>query len=146
MWHRLTPVSWEAAWENTAPQINASFPLAVRSSEECVKWWFVLQYKARGETAAHKRDVITKDASLTLRNTLCVFSSLTLPAVTCDLWPSWISGLTWVRRTATSLGSASVSCPPENRAVGTFMSCTRYWGGVDWGRDTWRTDRQTGRK
>lgn len=36
------------------------------------------------------------------------------------------SRLTWVSSTATSLGSASVSWPPENRAVGTFMSWTRY--------------------
>lgn len=43
--------------------------------------------------------------------------------------------LTCVRRTATSLGSANVSCPPEYRAVGTFMSWTWYWGGVDWRGD-----------
>ena len=39
---------------------------------------------------------------------------------------------TWVSRMATSLGSASVSCPPVNRAVGTVMSFTLYRGGVDW--------------
>ncbi len=42
--------------ENIAQQIIALFPPVVRTSEECVKRWYVLQSKARGETAAHKWD------------------------------------------------------------------------------------------
>uniref|UniRef100_A0AAY5F6C7 Ankyrin repeat domain 22 n=1 Tax=Electrophorus electricus TaxID=8005 RepID=A0AAY5F6C7_ELEEL len=36
-----------------------------------------------------------------------------------------------VNSTATSCGSASVSCPPDHTAVGTFISRTLYRGGVD---------------
>ncbi len=42
-------------WELIAQNINASFPLVVRTSEDCEKRWYVLQSKARGEIAAHKR-------------------------------------------------------------------------------------------
>ncbi len=43
-------------WELIAQNINASFPLVVRTSEDCEKRWYVLQSKARGEIAAHKRE------------------------------------------------------------------------------------------
>ena len=36
-----------------AQQNNGSFPLVVRTSEECVERWYVWQSKARGEIAAH---------------------------------------------------------------------------------------------
>lgn len=43
-------------WELIAQNINASIPLVVRTSEDCEKRWYVLQSKARGEIAAHKRE------------------------------------------------------------------------------------------
>ena len=54
------------AWEHIAAQINVSFPVVVRTSEECEKRWYVLQSKARGEIAAYKRDSSrTGECSLT---------------------------------------------------------------------------------
>ncbi|KAL1005186.1 hypothetical protein UPYG_G00055680 [Umbra pygmaea] len=43
-------------WEQIAQIINGSFPLLVRTSEDCEKRWYVLQSKAREEIAAHKRE------------------------------------------------------------------------------------------
>ena len=39
-----------------AQQINASFPLVVRTSEYCENQWYGWQSKAKEETAAHKRE------------------------------------------------------------------------------------------
>lgn len=52
----VTQQAKRQAWENIAQQINASFHLLVRTSEECEKRWYVLQSKAREEIAAHKRE------------------------------------------------------------------------------------------
>ncbi|XP_039664292.1 uncharacterized protein LOC120563880 isoform X3 [Perca fluviatilis] len=43
-------------WERIAQTINGSFPLLVRTNEDCEKRWYVLQSKAREEIAAHKRE------------------------------------------------------------------------------------------
>ncbi|KAJ8007837.1 hypothetical protein DPEC_G00098340 [Dallia pectoralis] len=43
-------------WERIAQTINGSFPLLVRTSEDCEKRWYVLQSKAREEIAGHKRE------------------------------------------------------------------------------------------
>ncbi len=52
----VTSQGKKQTWELIAQNINASFPLVVRTSEECEKHWYVLQSKARGEIAAHKRE------------------------------------------------------------------------------------------
>ncbi|KAJ8014630.1 hypothetical protein DPEC_G00017630 [Dallia pectoralis] len=43
-------------WERIAQTIKGSFPLLVRTSEDCEERWYVLQSKAREEIAAHKRE------------------------------------------------------------------------------------------
>ncbi|CAJ1086730.1 uncharacterized protein LOC117269514 [Xyrichtys novacula] len=52
---RVTVQAKKQAWETIAQQVNASFPLVVRTSEDCEKRWYVLQSKAKEEIAAHKR-------------------------------------------------------------------------------------------
>lgn len=43
-------------WELIAQNINASYSLLVRTSEDREKCWYVLQSKAREEIAVHKRE------------------------------------------------------------------------------------------
>ncbi|KAK6324249.1 hypothetical protein J4Q44_G00065880 [Coregonus suidteri] len=44
------------AWDTISQTINASFPLVVRTGDDCEKRWYVLQSKAKDEIAAHKRE------------------------------------------------------------------------------------------
>ncbi|KAM4736799.1 transcription initiation factor TFIID subunit 11 isoform 1-T1 [Anableps anableps] len=53
----ITVQTKRKTWERIAEQINASFPLLTRSSQECEKRWYVLQSKAREEIAALKRTI-----------------------------------------------------------------------------------------
>ncbi|XP_039664294.1 uncharacterized protein LOC120563880 isoform X5 [Perca fluviatilis] len=55
-------------WERIAQTINGSFPLLVRTNEDCEKRWYVLQSKAREEIAAHKRESSRTAQSLQQRN------------------------------------------------------------------------------
>nr|XP_033489933.1 uncharacterized protein LOC117261645 [Epinephelus lanceolatus] len=52
----VTVQAKKQAWDTIAQQINASFPLVVRTSEDCEKRWYVLQSKAKEEIAAQKRE------------------------------------------------------------------------------------------
>ncbi|CAL9695393.1 unnamed protein product [Knipowitschia caucasica] len=52
----VTVQTKKQAWETIAQQVNASFPLIVRTSEDCEKRWYVLHSKAKEEIAAHKRE------------------------------------------------------------------------------------------
>ncbi|KAA0723953.1 hypothetical protein E1301_Tti015358 [Triplophysa tibetana] len=44
------------AWDTISQTINASFPLVVRTGDDCEKRWYVLQSKAKDEISAHKRE------------------------------------------------------------------------------------------
>ena len=52
----VTVQAKKQAWDTIAQQINASFPLVVRTSEGCEKRWYVLLSKAKEEIAAHNRE------------------------------------------------------------------------------------------
>ncbi len=64
------------ARERKAQQTDASFPLVVRTSEECEKQWYVLQSKARGEIAAFKHDSSHTFQSRMLLSCICCFEAL----------------------------------------------------------------------
>ncbi|TWW80066.1 uncharacterized protein LOC130532368 [Takifugu flavidus] len=52
---RITAQAKRQTWERIARRISASFPLLLRTSNECEKRWYVLQSKTRAVVAAHKR-------------------------------------------------------------------------------------------
>lgn len=73
----ITAQAKRQTWERIARRISASFPLLLRTSNECEKRWYVLQSKARAAVAAQKRASSQSGESWRLPERLWLQTSLT---------------------------------------------------------------------